>query len=140
MDIFGKIKHARWEVNQERDKTKEEESAQELRNPGRATQARERQHVPERLEQNHVEEDTDVAERLALWRAQEIPFWRFLWRHEISVDQIRLHDGKKQDGEDRRYEDRRGVHRAFAKKEVAEARQHGRTNHQIQAKVEKWIE
>ena len=140
MDVFRKIKHARWEVNQERDKTEEEEPAEELENPRRVAQVRESKHIPEHLEQNHVEEETDVAEGLALWRAQEIPFWRLFWRREISVDQIRLHDGKKQDSEDRRNKDGRGVHRAFAEKEVPKARQYRRTNHQIQAKIEKRIE
>ena len=100
MDVFRKIKHARWEVNQERDETQEEKPAEELENPRRVAQARKRQRVPEYLEQNHIEEETDVAEGLALWRAQEIPFWRLFGRREISVDQIRLHDGQKQDGED----------------------------------------
>ena len=131
MDVFRKIKHARWEVNQERDKTQEEEPAEELENPRRVAQVRKRQHVPEYLEQNHVEEETDVAEGLALWRAQEIPFGRFLWRREISVDQIRLHDGENQDGEDRRHEDRRSIEPAPAEKEISQTRQYGRTNHQI---------
>lgn len=140
MDVLRKIKHARWEVNQERDETQEEESAEKFDDAGRVAEVRKRQHVPEHLEQNHIQEQTNVAECLALWRAQEIPFWRLFWRREISVDQIRLHDGKKQDSEDRWNEDSRGVHRAFAEKEVPKARQYRRTNHQIQAKVEKRIE
>ncbi len=122
MDVLGKIKHARWEVNQERDKTQEEESAEKFDNPGRVAEVRKRQHVPEHLEQNHIEEETDIAERFALWRAQEIPFWRFFWRREISVDQIRLYDGEDQDGEDHGHEDGPVFEPAPAEKEISEAR------------------
>ena len=97
MDVFGKIKHARWEVNQERDKAEEEEPAEKLNDAGWVAEIHKRQHVPEHLKENHVQEETDIAERFALWRAQEIPFWLFFWRREISIDQIRLHDSEKQD-------------------------------------------
>ena len=140
MDVLRKIKHAWWEVNQERDKTQEEESAEKFDNPGRVAEVRKRQQVPERLEQNHIEKETDIAERFALWRAQEVPFWRFFWRREISVDQKRLHDGENQDGEDHGNEDSPGLHPAPAEKEISEARQYCRTDHQVQAKIEKWIE
>src|SRR4030095_7371222 len=105
MNVFRKIKHAWWEVNQERDKTQEEEPAEELNNARRVAQVCERQQVPEHLEQNHIEEKTNVAERLAQWCAQEIPFRWLFWRREISVDQIRLHDRENQDGEDHWNED-----------------------------------
>ena len=94
MDVFRKIKHARWEVNQERDKAEEEEPAKELNDSGRVAEVRKRQHVPEHLKQNHVKEETDIAERFALRSAQQIPFRRFFWRREVSVNQIRLHDGE----------------------------------------------
>ncbi len=70
MDVLGKIKHARWEVNQERDKAQEEKPAEKLNNPGRVAQIRKRQQVPEHLKQNHVQEETDIAECFALWSPQ----------------------------------------------------------------------
>ena len=54
MNVLRKIKHARWEVNQERYKTEEEESAEKLDYAGRVAEVSKRQQVPEHLEQNHI--------------------------------------------------------------------------------------
>ena len=140
MDVFRQIKHPRWKVNQERNEAKEEEPAQEFCNSRWVTQVGERQHVPKHLKQNHVQEETDVAESFGLWRAQKIPLGRFFRRREVAVNENRLHDRQDQDRKDQGNKDRSGVERAPSEKEIAEACQYCRTNHQVQTKIEDGIE
>ena len=66
MNVFGEVQHARREVNQKREEQKNEESAEEFKNTTNTSKGSPRQHVPNGLEQNHIDKDADVAEQLAL--------------------------------------------------------------------------
>jgi hypothetical protein len=65
MNVFGQVKHSRRKVNQKREEQKNEESAKEFKNTTNSCPGSPRQHIPNRLEQNHIEKDADVTEQLA---------------------------------------------------------------------------
>ena len=66
MNVFGEVKHSRRKVNQQRNETQEEEPAAKIQQIFGMAQVDKRQHIPTDLEQNHVQEQADVAESFAL--------------------------------------------------------------------------
>ena len=66
MNVFREVKHARREVNQKSKKQENEESPKEFENTANTSKGSPRQHIPRRLEQNHIHKDADVAEQFAL--------------------------------------------------------------------------
>lgn len=140
MNVLGEIKHSRRKVNQQRDEAQEEQSSEELNGSGRVAEARERQHVPEHLEKNHVKEQANVAEQFALGRFQKIPTWWFLRGNEVAVNEICLDDCQNQDGEYHRHKDCAAFKCTLSQDEVAQGGEYEGTDHEVQTEVKEGIE
>src|ERR1051326_7391348 len=140
VDVFGEIKHARRKIDQQCDEAQKEEQPKKLRRPGWPAEIRGSKKVPDDLKQNHVDEDADVAECLALRLTQELGTRRFLRRREVTINEISLQDREDESEEDRRDKDRAAVHCLVTKQQLQTARDDGGNENQVQTEVEDGIE
>src|SRR5215213_1842085 len=106
IDVFDQIKHARWEVDQHREKAENEKPSQKLCEPRRPAQWREGECIPDHLKQDHIHKNANIAKHFALRMPQKLETRRLLWRREISIDKERLHDRTDQSQKNDRNKDR----------------------------------